>query len=184
MEWWYIFTILLCTGLQNYLCYSNSILYHQCGGEGQASSLAVAFLSSMLFFVGPHIASYIPRCMAGTLLLHIGIDLILEGVYDCKSSYTPLVLVVVPVDIKLMFHSFSPWQVWQSRICGHLAYYHCHDCLWYERCTYCWNHCGTFDVRCSVRYSHQSHSRHVHCVIVSKQQLGSVTSSSCYTWRW
>lgn len=65
----------------------------------------------MLFFVGPHIASYIPRCMAGTLLLHIGIDLILEGVYDCKSSYTPLVLVVVPVDIKLMFHSFSPWQV-------------------------------------------------------------------------
>jgi SulP family sulfate permease len=27
--------------------------------------------------------------MAGTLLLHIGIDLILEGVYDCKSSYTP-----------------------------------------------------------------------------------------------
>ena len=71
-------------GLQNYLCYSNSILYAKCGGEGKASSLAVAIISTVLFFVGPHIASYIPRCMAGTLLLHIGIDLVLEGVLDCK----------------------------------------------------------------------------------------------------
>lgn len=72
------------TGLQNYLCYSNSILYAKCGGDGKASSLAVAFLSAVLFFIGPQIASFIPRCMAGTLLLHIGIDLILEGVVDCK----------------------------------------------------------------------------------------------------
>jgi len=74
----------LLTGLHNYLCYSNSILYAKCGGEGKASSVAVAIISAMFFFVGPHIASYIPRCMAGILLLHIGIDLILEGVFDCE----------------------------------------------------------------------------------------------------
>lgn len=183
-------TIFLFTGLQNYLCYSNSILYAKCGGEGRASSLAVAILSSMLFFVGPHIASYIPRCMAGTLLLHIGIDLILEGVYDCKScSLTPhgcLIFVTLgyPHCIELIFHFCSSlWQVWQSRICRYLAYYHCHDCLWYDCCTYCWDHCGAIDLRCSVHYSYQSYSRHVHCILVSKQQLGPVTWSSDYTWR-
>jgi SulP family sulfate permease len=71
-------------GLQNYITYSNSVLYAKSGGNGKVSSLAIVALTMLLFVVGPDIASYLPRCMAGTLLLHIGIDLILEGVYDCK----------------------------------------------------------------------------------------------------
>lgn len=77
----------LIEGLQNYLCYSNSVLYAKSGGEGKASSLAVAACLAFLFLVGPHIGSFIPRCMAGTMLLHMGIDLITEGVFDCKSSF-------------------------------------------------------------------------------------------------
>jgi hypothetical protein len=41
----------------------------------------------LLFFVGPQIASSLPRCMAGTLLLHCGVDLFLEGVYDSFGKY-------------------------------------------------------------------------------------------------
>ncbi len=66
------------------MTYSNSVLYAKSGGNGKVSSLAIVFLTMVLFVIGPSIASYLPRCMAGTLLLHIGIDLILEGVYDCK----------------------------------------------------------------------------------------------------
>jgi MFS superfamily sulfate permease-like transporter len=71
-------------GLQNYMAYSYSVLYSKSGGTGRGSSLAVAAITSILFVVGPSIAKFIPRCMAGTLLAHIGIDLMVEGVYECK----------------------------------------------------------------------------------------------------
>ena len=73
-------------GLQNYMTYSNSVLYARSGGKGTLSSLAITLFTMILFVIGPSIASYLPRCMAGTLLLHIGIDLTLEGIYDSKYA--------------------------------------------------------------------------------------------------
>jgi SulP family sulfate permease len=77
-------------GLQNYMAYTQSMLYDKSGGTGQASGIAVAVVTAVLFCVGPTIASYIPRCMAGTLLLHVGIDLFLEGVYDTFGKFDSL----------------------------------------------------------------------------------------------
>jgi SulP family sulfate permease len=77
-------------GLQNYMAYTQSVLYDRSGGTGKASGIAVAIVTSVLFFVGPAIASHIPRCMAGTLLLHVGIDLFLEGVYDSFGKFDRL----------------------------------------------------------------------------------------------
>lgn len=74
-------------GLQNYLAYTQSVLYDKSGGTGRVSGLAVAAVTVVLFFVGPTIASHIPRCMAGTLLLHVGIDLFLEGVWDSYGKF-------------------------------------------------------------------------------------------------
>lgn len=74
-------------GLQNYMTYSNSVMYAKSGGQGRISSLAVVAVTCVLFVVGPQITAYIPRCMAGTLLLHIGIDLFLEGVWDSYGNY-------------------------------------------------------------------------------------------------
>ena len=75
-------------GLQTYMTYSNSVLYAKSGGKGKISSLIIVAVTMLLFVIGPSIASFLPRCMAGTLLLHIGIDLALEGVYDCKLNWT------------------------------------------------------------------------------------------------
>lgn len=77
-------------GLQNYMAYTQSVLYARSNGDGKYSSIAVAGASILLFFIGPTIASYIPRCMAGTLLLHVGIDLFLEGVYDTFGEFDDL----------------------------------------------------------------------------------------------
>jgi SulP family sulfate permease len=77
----------MCGGLQNYMTYSNSVLYARTGGKGRISSLAIVALTAGLFVFGPSICNYLPRCMAGTLLLHIGIDLVLEGVYDSIGQY-------------------------------------------------------------------------------------------------
>ena len=40
-----------------------------------------------IFVVGTSTMPYIPRCMAGTLLLHIGIDLFLEGIVESFEEY-------------------------------------------------------------------------------------------------
>lgn len=77
-------------GLQNYMAYSNSVIYSKSGGRGIGSSLAIVVATVALFIVGPTITSYVPRCMAGTLLLHIGIDLFLEGVKDSWGDYDAL----------------------------------------------------------------------------------------------
>jgi len=74
-------------GLQNYLAYTQSVLYDKSGGSGRVSGFAVAAVTALLFFIGPTIASHIPRCMAGTLLLHVGIDLFLEGVWDSYGKF-------------------------------------------------------------------------------------------------
>ncbi|KAL3910452.1 MAG: hypothetical protein SGILL_007682, partial [Bacillariaceae sp.] len=76
-----------CGGLQNYMAYTQSVLYDKSGGTGKVSGTAVAIVTGVLFFVGPAVATYVPRCMAGTLLLHVGIDLFLEGVYDSIGKF-------------------------------------------------------------------------------------------------
>ena len=78
------FVFFFLIGLQNYMAYTQSVIYARSNGGGKASSLAMVIVSSLLFFIGPTIASFIPRCMAGVLLLHVGIDLFLEGIYDSK----------------------------------------------------------------------------------------------------
>jgi len=77
-------------GLQNYMAYTQSILYDRSGGKGKASGIAVAAVTVVLFCIGPTVASYVPRCMAGTLLVHVGIDLFLEGVYDSYGKFDRL----------------------------------------------------------------------------------------------
>jgi SulP family sulfate permease len=74
-------------GLQTIMTYSFSVLYMKSGGKGRCSSLAVAGVGVLLFVFGPQLSVYIPVCMAGTLLLHVGIDLFLEGIIDSWGSY-------------------------------------------------------------------------------------------------
>jgi SulP family sulfate permease len=103
-------------GLQTYMTYSNSVLYAKSGGKGKISSLLIVAMTMLLFVIGPSIASFLPRCMAGTLLLHIGIDLALEGVYDCTFDvWICLATVVSPVRRPLtqtsMLHYCSLWSI-------------------------------------------------------------------------
>eukprot|EP00804_Cyclotella_cryptica_P000002 CCRYP_013698-RB/>CCRYP_013698-RB protein AED:0.01 eAED:0.01 QI:1217/1/1/1/0/0/3/643/636 len=77
-------------GLQNYMAYSNSVIYSKANGDGMASSMGVLAATAVIFIYGPTMASFIPRCMAGTLLLHVGVDLFLEGVYESWSDYDRL----------------------------------------------------------------------------------------------
>ena len=66
--------------LPNYMCYSNSVAYAKSGGYGQPSSIAVILLTTALLVKGSSIVEAIPRAMAGTLLVHVGLDLFFEGI--------------------------------------------------------------------------------------------------------
>ena len=77
-------------GLQNYLAYSPSVVYMKSSGGGKWSSLSVAGTTLMIFIYGPTIASYVPRCMAGTLLLHLGIDCFIEGGIESYYEFDTL----------------------------------------------------------------------------------------------
>lgn len=74
-------------GLQTIMTYSFSVLYMKTGGKGKLSSLGVVGMCILMFVFGPAGAAYCPRCMAGTVLLHIGLDLFLEGVYDSYGNF-------------------------------------------------------------------------------------------------
>jgi len=87
-------------GIQNVMTYSYSVLYHKSGGRSKLALWMLVFGSVFLFVFGVLVMPYIPRCLASTLLLHIGIDLVLEGIYDPykeydRIEYTGILAIVV-----------------------------------------------------------------------------------------
>ena len=74
-------------GIQNVMTYSVSVLYYKSGGKSRAGQVALIIGYIFIFVFGTITMPYIPRCMAGTLLLHIGVDLFMEGVYYSYEEY-------------------------------------------------------------------------------------------------
>jgi sulfate permease, SulP family len=74
------------------------LLYFKCHGGGKVSGYLLAALTSVFFFVGPSVIHFVPRCMAGCLLIHVGIDLMTEALVDSyggfdRFEYASIVLI-------------------------------------------------------------------------------------------
>lgn len=85
---------------QNYLCYSNSVLFYKCGGDETVAQIGVGLLTLVFFFEGPTVIAYIPRAMGGCVLMHIGKELFKEGIYDPfkeldKFEYSSVVIITI-----------------------------------------------------------------------------------------
>lgn len=63
------------------------LLYFKCHGGGKVSGYLLAGLTSIFFFLGPSVIHFIPRCMAGCLLIHVGIDLMTEAMVDSYGGF-------------------------------------------------------------------------------------------------
>jgi SulP family sulfate permease len=86
--------------LPNYVCYSNSALYYKCGGGGRFFSMALALALMAFFVIGPSSIHVLPRCMAGSLLLHMGVELMREAVVEPfggldRVEYASVVLITL-----------------------------------------------------------------------------------------
>lgn len=73
-----------CGSVHNYLSYSNSVFYFNCGGRGRFSQVAVTMLTLLMFLVGPSLINYIPRCVAGCVMATLGCDLLQDALWSSR----------------------------------------------------------------------------------------------------
>ena len=99
----------MCGAVHNYLSYSNSIFFFYVGGRGKGSQMAVTLLTLLLFFIGPQIINYVPRLIAGVIMLHLGVDLVVGALISSRKALDSLeyssVLFIATV---VSFQGFVP----------------------------------------------------------------------------
>ncbi|KAJ2715043.1 hypothetical protein H4R19_001420, partial [Coemansia spiralis] len=90
-----------CLGsLQNYLVYSNSVLFIRSGGGSNLAGMMLCAATLATFLAGPTIIGYIPTMVVGALIFHLGLELVKEALLDTlgivnRAEYATIVAIVV-----------------------------------------------------------------------------------------
>ncbi|KAJ2262397.1 hypothetical protein GGI01_001561 [Coemansia sp. RSA 376] len=72
-----------CLGsFQNYLVYSNSLLFIRSGGNSNLAGMMLCAATLGIFFSGPAIIGFIPTMVVGALIFHLGLELMREALVD------------------------------------------------------------------------------------------------------
>ena len=70
------------TASQNYLVYTNSLLFIRSGGNSRVAGILLAFGTGGLLVMGPNVIGYIPIMVVGALIFLLGIELMREALFD------------------------------------------------------------------------------------------------------
>ena len=103
--WVNVLSGLVCPGgLGIAVCYSTSSVYKNCGGKGKPANVFLSICIVMALVYGPSAVLYIPRCMAGAIVLDLGINLFLEAVVDpakqCDyAEYISIWIIIVVLNV-------------------------------------------------------------------------------------
>lgn len=94
----------LCGSVQNYLVYTNSLLFMDCGGNDRLAGILLAAGTFGILLAGPVIIGYIPIMVVGALIFLLGIELLEEAVVDTfgkvhKLEYATILIIVVTMGI-------------------------------------------------------------------------------------
>ncbi|KAJ5606124.1 hypothetical protein N7510_008905 [Penicillium lagena] len=86
--------------IQNYLVYTNSLLFIASGGESRLAGLMLAAATAGVLVVGPVIIGFIPVMVVGALIFLLGIELLQEALVDTwgklsRLEYLTVVIIVV-----------------------------------------------------------------------------------------
>ncbi|KAI8911753.1 sulfate transporter family-domain-containing protein [Gorgonomyces haynaldii] len=88
---------------QNYMVYSNSLLFLRSGGGSFASEVVLCITSVFLWIEGAFVAGFVPVIVVGALIFHLGVDLLKESVYDSwKAGIHPLEYLTILVIVFVM----------------------------------------------------------------------------------
>ncbi len=89
-------------GVPAVACYSSTVLYCNSGGGGGFSNFLLSFTSFISFVYGPVVGGYLPRCMASSILIDIGVALIQEGVADESHKCDPVEYMSIWIIMSVM----------------------------------------------------------------------------------
>ncbi|KAE8144271.1 sulfate transporter family-domain-containing protein [Aspergillus avenaceus] len=90
-----------CVGsIQNYLVYTNSLLFIDSGGNSRLAGVMLAAATLGILFIGPVIVGLIPVMVVGALIFLLGIELMEEALVDTwgklhRHEYLTVVIIVV-----------------------------------------------------------------------------------------
>ncbi len=85
---------------QNYMVYSNSVLYIRCNGNTTISGVLLILVTIALWVKGLFVIQYVPTIVVGSLIFHLGIDLLKESIYDTwavgldRLEYLTILIIV------------------------------------------------------------------------------------------
>jgi SulP family sulfate permease len=75
--------------IQNYLVYTNSVIFINSGGDSRIAGGALALATSVILVLGPGMIEYIPVTMVGVLIMVLGLELLFEAVWDTRHMLKP-----------------------------------------------------------------------------------------------
>ena len=81
--------------IQNYLVYTNSVLFIRTGGDGRLAGIMLAIFTVGVLMVGPVIIGFIPVMMVGVLIFVLGFELFLEAVWEPRKKLKSLEYLTV-----------------------------------------------------------------------------------------
>jgi SulP family sulfate permease len=76
----------LAGSIQNYLVYSNSLLFIRSGGNSRLAGFLLAIATAGLLVAGPSVIGYVPILMVGALIFLLGMELLQEALIDSWSN--------------------------------------------------------------------------------------------------
>ncbi|KAJ5905541.1 uncharacterized protein N7473_002457 [Penicillium subrubescens] len=88
--------------IQNYLVYTNSLLFIASGGSSRLAGLMLAAATAGIMVIGPVIIGYIPVMVVGALIFLLGIELLQEALVDTWGKLTRLEYLTVVIIVVTM----------------------------------------------------------------------------------
>lgn len=86
----------------DYLVYTNSLLFIRSGGDSRVAGIMLAGATAALWMIGPWIVGYIPIMVVGSLIFHLGLDLLKEALVDTWGAVHYLEYITICVIIACM----------------------------------------------------------------------------------
>lgn len=83
--------------IQNYLVYSNSVLFMRSGGDSRLAGIMLAILTMGVLIIGPVIIGFIPVSMVGVLIFVLGFELFTEAVWEPRKKLKLLEYLTVSI---------------------------------------------------------------------------------------
>lgn len=90
--------------IQNYLVYTNSVLFIRAGADSPVAGYLLTFLTFVVMVIGPVIISFIPTCIVGSLIFLLGYELLFEALVETwgkvtKFEYITIFIIVLTMGI-------------------------------------------------------------------------------------